>query len=158
MLSEQTITWDSAHNPADEAVVLTATSSSGLPVFYRISEASDGVATICGDVLTSVAPGAVQVTAYQPGDPYHAPAAPVTRTFFKGGAGIDDIENDADGVRVYGAYGNIVVEGAAPAAVAYVYTTQGSLVYTGPRRFIPVSGGGIYIVRIHGKSHKIAVR
>lgn len=156
-LTDQVITWDSRHNSADKSVALTASSSAFLPVGYSISPASDGVAVITDNVLTSIVPGAVTVTAYQGGNSKYRPAVPVSRTFFANESGIDDITAE-DPVKVYGAYGNIIIKYADPGAVARVYTPDGACIYTGTDRQIPVAGGNIYIVHVQGRAHKIAVR
>jgi hypothetical protein len=57
---------------------LTATAGSGLPITY--TTADPGVATIAGDVLTLVQPGAVMITASQAGDSNYFAAPPVTDT------------------------------------------------------------------------------
>jgi hypothetical protein len=59
-------------------IVLNATSSSGLPVTYRVTS---GPATITGNVLTITGGGMVTVKAFQGGSDVFAPAAPVQQSF-----------------------------------------------------------------------------
>jgi hypothetical protein len=58
------------------AISLVATSSSGLPVTYRLDS---GSATLSGNVLTPTAAGDLWVSALQAGDGTNAPAPTVTR-------------------------------------------------------------------------------
>jgi sugar lactone lactonase YvrE len=59
-------------------IQLSATASSGLPVFFELWS---GPATLSGSILTLTGPGVVAVRASQPGDANHMGAAPVERAF-----------------------------------------------------------------------------
>lgn len=77
-LAPQTITFPAATSAVfGIGIPLTATASSGLAVVYTVS----GPATISGGILYSTMPGAVTVTASQPGDSSYQAAPPVVQTF-----------------------------------------------------------------------------
>lgn len=61
------------------------------------------------------------------------------------------------GVTVTAAGGEIVVEGVADAVVE-VYGIGGSLLYSGKSHRVSVPVGGIYVVRVNGKPHKMVVK
>ncbi len=61
--------------PVGDAVVLGATSSSGLPVSYIV----DGPATLNGSRVTVTGPGVITLYAWQPGDDYHQSSQMVVR-------------------------------------------------------------------------------
>lgn len=63
---------------ADGSITLRATSNSGLPVAFTITE---GPATVSDSTLNFTGSGAVTVAASQPGDAVYAPAANVVRSF-----------------------------------------------------------------------------
>lgn len=73
--------------PADRALldppfVLTATSTSGLPVSFTLTEGSPAIATLAGNLLTLAGgTGPVTIQASQPGGTNYLPAPNVTRTF-----------------------------------------------------------------------------
>jgi hypothetical protein len=78
--ASQVITWGQDLTTGCSGMLLlqlTATANSGLPVNYIV--ANKGIATVSGDILTLLQPGATVVTAEQPGDANHLPATPVTR-------------------------------------------------------------------------------
>ena len=85
---EQAIEWPQtlAFTLADSPVTLTATATSGLPVSYSCSDST--VAYLEGDQLHLLREGSATVTAMQPGDYYHMPAEPVTKTLRVGSVGI----------------------------------------------------------------------
>ena len=85
---EQAIEWPQtlAFTLADSPVTLTATATSGLPVSYSCSDSS--IAFLEGDQLHLLREGTATVTAMQPGDYYHMPAEPVTKTLRVGSVGI----------------------------------------------------------------------
>ena len=58
---------------------------------------------------------------------------------------------------VTAAGGEIVVEGAADAAVE-VYGIGGSLLYSGKSHRVSVPVAGIYVVRVNGKPHKVVIK
>ena len=66
-------------------------------------------------------------------------------------------EVGTQGVTVTAAGGEIVVEGAADAAVE-VYGIGGSLLYSGKTHRVSVPVDGIYVVRVNGKPHKVMVK
>lgn len=81
-LPSQTITFDPlpVKNYGDEDFRPGATASSGLKVRYTSSNTQ--VATIVNDTMIHiVGAGTANITASQPGDPFHAPAPDVVRTF-----------------------------------------------------------------------------
>jgi parallel beta-helix repeat protein len=79
----QTITFSSLpyRNFGTPPFDLTATSSSGLPVSYRVVS---GPATVAGATVTLTGAGSVMVEAMQPGDGIYNAAAPVQRGFTVG--------------------------------------------------------------------------
>ena len=89
---EQTIEWPQtlAFALDDSPVTLNATATSGLPVSYSCSDSS--IAFPEGDQLhlpgICSCAGKHGVTAMQPGDYYHMPAEPVTKTLRVGSVGI----------------------------------------------------------------------
>ncbi len=62
----------------DDPFVLTASSSSGLPVAYTSSNTS--VAIVSGDAVSIVGPGTTVITASEPGNSNYKPAAAVEQT------------------------------------------------------------------------------
>jgi VCBS repeat protein len=74
----QTITFPQPASPVSsgDSAMLTATSSSGLAVFYTVT----GPATISGSIVTCTGPGTVVVTANQDGNGTYAVATPVSVT------------------------------------------------------------------------------
>lgn len=92
---EQAIEWPQtlAFTLDDSPVTLTATATSGLPVSYSCSDST--VAYLEGDQLHLLREGTATVTAMQPGDYYHMPAEPVTKTLQVGHVGIEASENHA---------------------------------------------------------------
>jgi hypothetical protein len=76
--ADQTITFANPGNRSvdDPDIVLTATASSGLPVTFTLVS---GPATLTGNLLRITGPGAIAVTASQPGDALFNPAPDVTR-------------------------------------------------------------------------------
>jgi hypothetical protein len=76
----QSITFPALANKTYGALPfsLGATSSSGLPVSYRVVS---GLATVSGDMLTITGAGSVTIEASQPGDGNYNAAVPVSRSF-----------------------------------------------------------------------------
>ena len=74
---EQEIVWeqDLSVLTVGDAVILTATATSGLEVAYRVD--NEELATIDGNVLTALAEGTVTIYASQEGDDAYNPAAEV---------------------------------------------------------------------------------
>ncbi len=70
-------------------------------------------------------------------------------------SGVASVGNDAVSVVADG--GRIVVSGADSNASMEVYSAAGQLVYRGAATTISVANRGIYIVRVAGKSYKIAL-
>lgn len=75
----QVIPFDpiASHSPAEGAFDLTASSSSGLPLSYRLSKPA--VASVQGNLLTLHSPGTTAITASQSGDNLYPAAADVSR-------------------------------------------------------------------------------
>lgn len=69
-------------------------------------------------------------------------------------SGIEDTITDND-VNVSVENGNIVIDGADDAVKVEVYSVNGQCVYSGTATIIPVSGNGLYIVKVNGKSYKV---
>ena len=65
--------------------------------------------------------------------------------------------DDAEAVKVIAGGGEIRITGYDAAEVAEVYNLNGQLLYNGTDKTIAMSDKGIYIVRIGGKSHKVAL-
>ena len=76
--ADQTITFATLGNRSvdDPDFTLTAVASSGLPVTFTLVS---GPATLAGNLLRITGPGAIAVTASQPGDALFNPAPDVTR-------------------------------------------------------------------------------
>ena len=91
---EQTITWDQelSFTLSDSPVILTATSTSGLPIAYTCNDSS--IAYVRGDTLHLVADGYAWLTATQDGDYQYLPAEPVQRLLTVGGVGIATVTAD----------------------------------------------------------------
>ena len=70
--------------------------------------------------------------------------------------GIEDIVADGDEINVIAQNGEIVVNGIENAMVE-VYNIGGQLVYSGNSTAIAVANKGIYIVKVSGKTFKIAL-
>ena len=74
----QTITFENISSQTTPGTVsLNASSSSGLAVTYKAS----GDCTLAGSLASFNTTGSCQLTAYQPGNTYFFPAAPVSRSF-----------------------------------------------------------------------------
>lgn len=154
----QTINWDRASDRVIDGynIEMGATSSSGLTVKYSICAMSEGVAMVEDNRLKVLVPGAIYVTAYQPGDAVFLPASPVTMVYADP-AGADEPEIKYD-IKVTGGRGDIAIDGAPDDAIADVYGTDGIKVYSGNSRRIKAAGQRIYLVRICGHTYKVAVR
>lgn len=89
----QTVTFTSTA-PTELVVggtyTVTATSTFGTPVTFRIASSSAGVCTLSGATVTAVAPGACVLVAGQAGDDDILPAADVQQTFTIVAAPVDD--------------------------------------------------------------------
>ncbi len=70
-----------------------------------------------------------------------------------GSGGVDGI--DADEVLVTVVDGMIVVDGTGEAVAVEVYDLSGRMLYTGKATEIPVSAGGVCIVKVAGKAFKV---
>ena len=68
--------------------------------------------------------------------------------------GVDGVENDALSVTVNG--GSIEIDGAGNASVE-VYNLSGQLVYSGTETTVGGLARGIYIVRVSGRTFKVAL-
>ena len=80
-LIAQTLQFDGiAQQSCGTALVLGATSSSGLGVSYAFTTGAD-IASLAGNSVSFSAPGTVTIQATQAGDGNYAPAAPVSQTF-----------------------------------------------------------------------------
>ncbi|MCM1518041.1 MAG: alpha-amylase family glycosyl hydrolase [Pseudoflavonifractor sp.] len=115
---------------------LTGTKSVTVPMTmsssgYKVLSASYGVEPVIGDKSVTIPAGAYAVIG----------AGDI--------AGIDGIEADIDGVKVYGSAGSIVICGDY--RNADVYTIDG--IRLGTEGLAP----GIYIVNVDGKTYKVAV-
>lgn len=154
----QTISWNRTDDRVidDTHINLGATSSAGLTVRYNIGARSEGVAVVEDNRLEILVPGAIYVTAYQPGDSLFLPAEPVTMVYADP-AGADDPLTEP-GIRVIGGKGEIIITGAPEDAIADVYGTDGMKIYTGSSRCIKAAGQRIYMVRIGRHTYKVAVR
>jgi len=91
---EQTITWDQelSFTLSDSPVILTATSTSGLPITYTCNDSS--IAYVRADTLHLVADGYAWLTATQDGDDHYFPAEPVQKLLTVGGVGIATVGAD----------------------------------------------------------------
>lgn len=70
-------------------------------------------------------------------------------------SGVEDVVSEETAIRVVD--GCIVIDGTAADAAVEVYDMTGKAVYRGAAAEIPSMPRGIYIVRIGGKSVKVAV-
>ncbi len=77
------------------------------------------------------------------------------KNFFFITAGIDGTK--ADEVKVTATGDEITVAGAADDAVVEVYGVNGALVYRGNGKSVAVPSAGIYVVRVAGRTIKVAV-
>ncbi|RDC64876.1 T9SS type A sorting domain-containing protein [Adhaeribacter pallidiroseus] len=79
-IQSQTITFEAIPNKTifDKTFALKATSSSGLPVSFRVVS---GPATVQGNLVTITSTGTVTIEASQPGNATYKPASKVTQTF-----------------------------------------------------------------------------
>ena len=75
---EQTIQWEAIPDPwVEDTVVLTATASSGLPIYYSV----EGPSTIDNGFLIIKGQGEITVRAQQPGNSRYQAADPISHTF-----------------------------------------------------------------------------
>lgn len=72
-------------------------------------------------------------------------------------SGISDAKAD-DGVSVEAVNGEIVVRGAVEDARMEVYSISGAAIYRGPVAAVAVPSSGVYVVRVAGKTAKVAVK
>ena len=91
---EQFITWNQelSFNLADSPILLTAISTSGLPITYTCNDSS--IAYVRGDTLHLVADGYAWLTATQDGDDHYFPAEPVQKLLTVSGVGIATVGAD----------------------------------------------------------------
>lgn len=73
-------------------------------------------------------------------------------------AGVDDITADDSGVAVRTVGRDITISGAPDDALVEVYNTAGMTVYSGTAKTVPAPASGLYIVRVAGTTHKVAVK
>ena len=73
-------------------------------------------------------------------------------------AGVDDITADDSGVAVRTVGRDITIAGAPDDALVEVYNTAGMTVYSGTAKTISAPASGLYIVRVAGTTHKVAVK
>lgn len=73
-------------------------------------------------------------------------------------AGVDDITADDSGVAVRTVGRDITISGAPDDALVEVYNTAGMTVYSGTAKTIAAPASGLYIVRVAGTTHKVAVK
>lgn len=73
-------------------------------------------------------------------------------------AGVDDITADDSGVAVRTVGRDITIAGAPDDALVEVYNTAGMTVYSGTAKTIAAPASGLYIVRVAGTTHKVAVK
>ena len=76
--------------------------------------------------------------------------------FFISPDGVENIEIDGSVVQISIINGNIIINGIENPQVE-LYNINGQCVYCGNETSIPVSINGIYIIKINGKSYKIAI-
>lgn len=111
----QTITFDTIASTTkiygDIPVILSATSSSALPVVFSTT-ASTSVCTISGNIVTFTGPGSCDVTANQAGNSIYASANPVTQTFTISPAQLTLTTAGAVATKVYDATTTVSFSGA----------------------------------------------
>lgn len=73
-------------------------------------------------------------------------------------AGVDDITADDSGVAVRTVGRDITISGAPVDALVEVYNTAGMTVYSGTAKTVSAPASGLYIVRVAGTTHKVAVK
>ncbi len=73
-------------------------------------------------------------------------------------AGVDDITADDSGVAVRTVGRDITIAGAPDDALVEVYNTAGMTIYSGTAKTIAAPASGLYIVRVAGTTHKVAVK
>ena len=82
-------------------------------------------------------------------------SATTWKDFYNITAGIDGTK--ADEVKVTATGDEITITGAAGDAVVEVYGVNGALVYRGNGKSVAVPSAGIYVVRVAGRTIKVAV-
>ena len=82
-------------------------------------------------------------------------SATTWKDFYNITAGIDGTK--ADEVKVTATGDEITITGAAGDAVVEVYGVNGALVYRGNDKSVAVPSAGIYVVRVAGRTIKVAV-
>jgi hypothetical protein len=167
----QTITFAPATSLqiANGAYALSASSTSGIAVQFRLRAGDAAFATLNGSTLTPLQAGQVEVTAYIANDPNYADAA-VARLITISGTtvGIDDIAS-----QTLHAYPNpvkrgekITLEYSTPAnkanSIAQIYSVSGALMSTqilsGNSSTIDVPAiSGMYVIRVNNEAVKIVV-
>ncbi len=73
-------------------------------------------------------------------------------------AGVDDITADDSGIMVRTVGRDITISGAPVDALVEVYNTAGMTVYSGTAKTVSAPASGLYIVRVAGTTHKVAVK
>lgn len=106
----QTIDWEqsSATVAVGSTLELTATSSLGYPIEYKLSPSN--LATLTGSTLTFDIEGELTVTATQPGDKNHAAAESVSHTFKIVSTGFNDQQADPSDDTLYDLQGRRILD------------------------------------------------
>lgn len=73
-------------------------------------------------------------------------------------AGVDDITADDSGIAVRTVGRDITISGASVDALVEVYNTAGMTIYSGTAKTVSAPSSGLYIVRVAGTTHKVAVK
>ena len=73
-------------------------------------------------------------------------------------AGVDDITADDSGIAVRTVGRDITISGAPVDALVEVYNTAGMTIYGGTAKTVSAPASGLYIVRVAGTTHKVAVK
>ena len=149
--NNQTIVWDQEIGSikAGDEVVLTAYSTSSLPIEYEIAIGSN-IGTIVGSTLKTSSNGVIKVNALQLGNDVYYPADPVSKTInVEKVDGISFITADNIKIRIEGS--ELCIEGNSEFEV---YTITGLLVYRGSENRIYLTPNTPYILRINGASFK----
>lgn len=162
--AKQEITWEQEFENAKigDAIELTATSSSGLPVKYRSTDLSTVmISSKKGKQYAYVLKtGTAVLTAYQNGDTNHEEADEVNKIINIQNTGIEDVKNGVDKIAVEN--GSITISQIKDNKKVSVTNMSGKTMLvihaqTGQTLKTPTLPKGIYILSVGSQNYKLAI-
>lgn len=156
---DQSIIWDQEFIDVIEGdeIELTAEASSGLQVEYAMwpeDNPSGDIILVTGNIIIVPTAGMINIEAYQFGNNVYEEAQPVRKSFVaQERNSLGSTMNDGRKVKMDG--DNLVLFGFSKDEVVRIYLVNGTLIYSGTDRVIPLSPNQTYIVSYNGASVKL---